>query len=249
MTKPRPKTGLPWIPYYVSDWAHATVHMTAAERGVFIRLIEHYWPIGRLPCDEVKLQRIAGVTPEEWVKVAPEVLAMFDTVNGELRHRMLDKLRKSAESKVKQAQAAGRKSAKARKTAQRTLNESKSFNESESESEPELEPESESHTLCAPSASECEQFWQAFWQAFPHTNQDNPKEKARHEFDKAVKKVPPEKIIEGAKRYAGEINRSTKLDKWRYVPQTWKWIAEKRWADDPSDPSKHGRGPMRLAAV
>jgi uncharacterized protein YdaU (DUF1376 family) len=109
--KPEP---LPYLPYYVADWAHATVHFTLAERGAFISLIEFYWPPGSLPNDETKLARLLRATPDEWAAVAPAVLGMFEPLDGELHNAKLDELRAKAAAKREQATAASRKGVEAR---------------------------------------------------------------------------------------------------------------------------------------
>jgi uncharacterized protein YdaU (DUF1376 family) len=233
---------LPYMPYYVADWSHKTARMTMLQRGAIIGLTEYYWTEHTLPNDDAQLIRLMRCTPDEWAAVKPAVMSLFQEDGDKLCSAELDAQLQDAGDRYSRnknrsfhaVEAKKRKRRGHKLVNQELVNESES--ESESDSESDSDPESHTHSAFTP--SECECLFAEFWLAFPHRDGENPKTPAWHKFCQALnQKVPPEKIIEGAKRYAGEINRSKKPDKWRYIPQTWRWLDEERWHDDPSDGS------------
>ena len=111
------KPALPWMKYFVGDWARLTVPMSIAERGAYQRLIEHYWTAGSLSSDEATIARIAGASPDEWAAVRSAVLEMFepDKGAGVWRCELLDDLRERQQAEYKQAVEAGRRGVEARR--------------------------------------------------------------------------------------------------------------------------------------
>ena len=65
-----------WMPMYWSDFKADTEHLGALETGAYMMLIGHYWNTGSLPNDDIKLARIARMTPEEWA-IAKSTIAEF----------------------------------------------------------------------------------------------------------------------------------------------------------------------------
>ncbi len=70
----------------------------------------------------------------------------------------------------------------------------------------------------------------AFWDAYPrHVG----KLDARHAWDRAVKRVKPKVLIDGATRFANDPNLP--LDK-NFIPHPSTWLNQGRWDDEPLPP-------------
>jgi len=111
------RASLPWMKYFVGDWAKLTAAMSIAERGAYQRLVEHYWTAGSLSSDEAAIARVAGASPDEWSQVRDAVLSMFeaDSQAGVWRCELIDDLREKQEREYRQQVEAGRLGAEARK--------------------------------------------------------------------------------------------------------------------------------------
>lgn len=97
------------MPLYIADYLADTGHLTAAEHGAYLLLIMHYWRMGSLPTDEVRLARIARMNADEWAVAMPSIASFF--TDGWKHGRIELELKKSADSYDKRA-AAGRKGGK-----------------------------------------------------------------------------------------------------------------------------------------
>lgn len=71
--------------------------------------------------------------------------------------------------------------------------------------------------------------FEAFWAAYPGRQGDNPKAPSAKLFSAAVKAgADPQEIIDAAKRFAISEHRNIGTP---YIPQTVKWLRNKRWLD------------------
>jgi uncharacterized protein YdaU (DUF1376 family) len=80
-------TERPWLPLYIADYLADTAHLSASEHGAYLLLIMHYWRIGRLPCDERQLARIARMTAREWANARDTIASFFDE---DWRHKRVE---------------------------------------------------------------------------------------------------------------------------------------------------------------
>lgn len=72
---------VPYMPLYVADYMADTAHLSTVEHGAYLLLIMTYWQRGeKLPNDDRKLARIAGLGPREWARVR-EVISEFFQVD------------------------------------------------------------------------------------------------------------------------------------------------------------------------
>lgn len=80
----------------------------------------------------------------------------------------------------------------------------------------------------------CASDFDIFWKEYPRRDGANPKEPARKLFEAAVRGgVPPSVIIAAAKRCAYVESKNVGTP---YIPQTVKWLRDKRWSDYPAIP-------------
>jgi len=114
----------PYMPLFVGDYIADTAHLSTAEHGAYLLLIMTYWQRGRpLPDDNQKLARIARMSEAEWSEARATIGEFFEIVDGEWRHRRVDREIAVAAEKSVKARAAARASANVRSaSAQRTLN-------------------------------------------------------------------------------------------------------------------------------
>jgi uncharacterized protein YdaU (DUF1376 family) len=69
---------VPYMPLYVADYQADTSHLTTVEHGAYLLLIMCYWQRReKLPDDDRKLARIAGVGPREWARIRPTISEFF----------------------------------------------------------------------------------------------------------------------------------------------------------------------------
>lgn len=67
-----------WYPHNIGDFDADTLHLSAAERGVYRTLLDWYYREERpLPDDDKALAAIARVTIEEWNPMAATIRAFF----------------------------------------------------------------------------------------------------------------------------------------------------------------------------
>jgi len=111
-----------WMPLFVADYLKDTRHLSGAEHGAYLLLLMHAWTNdGAIPDDDVRLARIACLTPKEWRAARDAVLAFWVYSDKGFRHKRVDQELARATANIEQRAAAGRASAEARKR-QRTGN-------------------------------------------------------------------------------------------------------------------------------
>ena len=75
-----------FMPLYGGDYLRDTMHLTAAEDGIYLRLLMHYWHAQRpLPTDQRKLEGIARIQDDAERAALKSVLAEFFPRDGEVR--------------------------------------------------------------------------------------------------------------------------------------------------------------------
>lgn len=96
-----------WMPMYWSDFKADTEHLGALETGAYMMLIGHYWNTGGLPNDDIKLARIARMTPEEWFSSKATIAEFFQ--DG-WRHKRIDaELSKNSDISERRSAAANKR--------------------------------------------------------------------------------------------------------------------------------------------
>lgn len=85
----------PWFPMYTTDFIAATMAMSSAEVGCYIRLLCYQWTNGGIPDDYEAAKRVAGDMTQPMWKV---LRCRFQDVDGVLVHPRLEQERVRMES-------------------------------------------------------------------------------------------------------------------------------------------------------
>lgn len=229
----------PWMPLYPADFLADTEHLTAAESGAYLLLLMHYWQRGQLPDDDARLTRIARMTEAEWRTARPVIAAFFEHP-GWKHGRVEDELAKAASISTKRRAAAEQRYGKEDET---SSNANAGANEDANEdtngvhlhtpspSPSQLQSESQDQDALARARDDD---FEKFWEVYPQRGGSNPKQPAFKRFQMAVKSgVPPDRIIDAARRYADEIRQKGDGGS-KFVAQSVRWLSEQRWVDYPA---------------
>ncbi|TIL56551.1 MAG: DUF1376 domain-containing protein [Mesorhizobium sp.] len=104
---------LHWMPLYIADYLADTTHLSTEEHGAYLLLIMHYWQQNGLPDDDVRLARIARLSPEQWDATRPALRPFF---GAGWFHSRVEVERAKAGWKFEKLSAAGKKGGRPRKT-------------------------------------------------------------------------------------------------------------------------------------
>jgi uncharacterized protein YdaU (DUF1376 family) len=99
------------MPLYIGDFIADTMHLSATETGIYIRLIMHCWQHGTIPRDPRKLALISHCDTRLWHKHEKTVLEFFDAVDASTVHhrRVTSELLRSDEISSKRKASAMQK--------------------------------------------------------------------------------------------------------------------------------------------
>jgi len=102
----------PYMPLYVDDYDAHTAHLSAAEDGVYMRLLRLCWrtPGCSLPNDPAWIARKVRLTPEQFDEIAQPVLDEFFRVS---RGRLVQKRLKAEYDDISRKKSARQKAGKA----------------------------------------------------------------------------------------------------------------------------------------
>ena len=105
--------GLPWFPFYASDWltAKKVRRLTWSQRGVYATLLAEQWVGGALPCDHTEVAALVGATPDD-VRAVLDA-CFFPAVEG-WKNERLEEVRAEQAAKSSALAKAGRKGGKAK---------------------------------------------------------------------------------------------------------------------------------------
>ncbi len=96
----------PWFPMYTQDFVSATMAMSSAEVGCYIRLLCYQWSNGGIPDDYEAAKRICGDLTQAMWKV---LRCRFEDHDGLLVHPRLESERVRMESVSTRRAAAARR--------------------------------------------------------------------------------------------------------------------------------------------
>jgi len=97
---------------YVADYTADVQHLTCEQDGAYWRLLRAMWRAGgSLPNQPQKLANICGLSLSRWTKIAPDVMDLFRSENGEITQKRLSAEIEKAKKKSEKRSEAGKKSA------------------------------------------------------------------------------------------------------------------------------------------
>ena len=80
-----------WYPWYPDLYEADTIHLTAAQDGVYRRLIDWYMRKRQPPPSHSQaIANISRISLEEWLSMEPVLMPFFKEENGFLRHKRCD---------------------------------------------------------------------------------------------------------------------------------------------------------------
>jgi uncharacterized protein YdaU (DUF1376 family) len=99
---------LPILPLRPQALLADTLHMSAEEFGVYVRLLCAMWLHGgKLPSDPAKLAKIGGVSKTKFMKISETILQPMTSAGGEIsQKRLTDTWLKVQELRRKKAEGA-----------------------------------------------------------------------------------------------------------------------------------------------
>ncbi len=247
----------PYLPLYVDDYDAATAHLTAAEDGVYSRLLRLCWrtPGCSLPNDDAWIARKIRLSAAEFAKVAKPVIEEFFSVQrGRLVQKRLkaeyENISRKKSARVNAGKMGG--AAKARKTKE-NVSSNATVLPAHTRAFPEPYPEPEKKeeaiaSLSPPKTPTYPEPFEAAWKAYPHVKGRSSKPKALgywRRLSPAIREALPSAVA----RYARD-GREPKAD--CGAPAMQRWLSEARYSDwmpDAESSSAGGWSDERWAAV
>lgn len=216
----------PFMQLYIGDYMADTRHLSTEQHGAYLLLLMTMWTHGaRLPSDQKKLARVAGLTPRKWAAAWEDLGAFFED-DGEwiTNPRMTKEYKKASEKSQKRADA-GSKGGRAKALKEKKSAQAKATHLPQHLPEP--EPYKRDTNVSLSSAREPDGF-EEFWNSYPHRGgAKRGKKDARKAWGKAVKSVPSQQIIDAAKSFHSDRKV---LD--GYAPDPATWLNAEGWEDD-----------------
>lgn len=207
---------IPWMALYPSDYLADTAHLTRAQSGSYMLLLMNYWQTGKaLDNTDDRLALVARMTPEEW-QVEKAILGEFFQIKrNKWTHKRVEveiqkvllKSTKNSESGKKGAQRRAETSSERQANAKRSLS------------------HTDTHTHTDKRKELVQISFERFWDVYPRKQ---GKAKAKIAFEKALKVIEIEALIEAVTRYAKDPNRQDQFTK---MPTT--YLNEQCWTDAP----------------
>lgn len=213
-------TSLPYMQLYVSDYLADTAHLTAKQHGAYMLLLMNYWQRGKaLDNTNERLSFVARLTAEEWQE-NKGVLEEFFIVEGSTwTHNRIELDLEKIREKSAKASFAARRSVVARGLSERSANAEQPLNHKEEDKEEEEDKDKRINIS---------NLFDEFWKVYPIKVGKGAAKKA---FEKALRVDPFDVILEGAKRYAADPNRSQ-----AFTAHASTWLNAQRWTDEPLPP-------------
>ena len=205
-----------WMPVYIGDLLKDTQDLSAAEFGAYHYLMYHYWcKKGDVDNNMATLRRVCKCSP----KVLERILQFFEQKNDKIYHKRLSEELQKAERQYNQKSEAGRASAakRASTAVEKPL---------PSRCHPSQSP-SQSQSVEIYNIDQTEVQFNQFWEIYPRKV---AKKKARKDFEKAVKRVGLEVLLEGVRNYIFYIEHENKEAEYIKHPST--WLNGEHWEDD-----------------
>ena len=234
-----------WFAFDIEAYDADTMHLTAAEDGVYSRLLRHYYRTRMpLPDDDRALAGIARIALAEWAPMAGTIRAFFQGVGGRLRPKRCDTELNQEDD------LASVRSDHARRAAEKrwALNRHAGSMPGASTEHPDAvlatclqdapdilkhatRPDQTSKkTTSAKSVAESFEPW---WSHYPRKLARGAAERA---YIRALTKTSPETLLAAVQRFASQCAGKDP----QYVPHAATWLNAERWSDEAPKPNGNG---------
>lgn len=233
---------------HIGDWWKSTVHLSDAERGIYLSLLLRYYDTEQpLPADRAAVYRLACARNADAMLAVDSIIDEFFVLQDDGWHN------KRADEEIAEYRAKSEKAKRSAEvrwnngrttTAQRTVcdgnaNAQRTHSEGNANHEPrttnqDKTPVAPKGARRAPSAKVLDPlvlslFEQDFWPAYPRKE---AKPKALEAFAKALPKA-----ADGCREILHGLERAKRSDQWlrnggQYIPHASTWLNQERWRDE-----------------
>lgn len=218
-------------PFYqidVNEHLVDTMHISLEAEAVYTRIKLFLWKSGgEMRFDDKKIAMMCRITQARFLKIWEEISSMFSLCDGMIfDEKMQEKLQKISEKSQKNSRngSLGGKAKSLRNNntglanASETLEYARAF---KPESELELELE-EKNTKKEKSSNEYTEEFEQFQNLYPKTHCS--KAEAFKAWKSAIKKAPPDKIIDGVHKYIASLEPGT-----TWIKHASTWLNKEGW--------------------
>jgi uncharacterized protein YdaU (DUF1376 family) len=230
-----------WFPFYPGDFARDTMHLTAEETGVYLRLLCHQWVKGSIPEDPARLQRITQANQETIDLVVEEYFPGHRNRRlEEERSRALEKREKARQSALKrwgtdqedtpghqEDQDANALRPQSEGTSERNASTTTTTTTSR-------KPATSSSHSSRPAKLVSDEMWERFKAIYPDRNGNQYWAKARDKAEQLLRAgVDWADIMAGARRYRAQLEATGRIGT-EFVKQAQFWLTPKEqlWTEE-----------------
>lgn len=220
---------LPYMRLYIADYLADTAHLSATQHGAYMLLIMNYWQTGRaLPANDVKLARIARMTPKEWAEHGPVLAEFFHDADGAWHHKRIEEELDAVRVKSDKARSARSQ----RKSYERRTNDP--TNDQQTVNHTDTDTDTDKKTDSARTALDRE-FEEQFWPEYPLKKSRGAAERA---YRTARRAADLETLLAALRRQKPGWTDP------QFTKHASTWLNGKCWLDDapsakPSAPDQH----------
>jgi uncharacterized protein YdaU (DUF1376 family) len=217
----------PAIPLWTDAYLGDTTHLTTLEHGAYLLLLITAWrsPDCRLPNDDKMLARYTKLSPAQWKRIKPMILAFFTVEDNYIyQGRLLDEL-DTVKRLTEQRSNAGKASALKRKNRGSTGVGTGSQRKSAPTPTPTPTPIKKDITLLNGASV----FFEKWWANYPRKK---GKDAAKKKMAAVLRsgKVTEAELLVGLENFNRDIERTRQEP--QFIVHGARWLNEGRWADE-----------------
>jgi uncharacterized protein YdaU (DUF1376 family) len=207
----------PYFMFHPAEYLADTPHLTTEQHGAYLLLLINYWQRGKaLDNSNERLSHVVKMPLDKWLEVKDSLAEYFEVDGDSWTHGRMEFDLQLVQAKSIMASYAGRKSGEARKgtTVERPFDEKGTTVQNAGTTV----HETLNHKRMNEQIKEQELVqisFERFWDVYPRKQ---GKAKAKSAFEKAIKSIEIEALIEAVTRYAKDPNRQDQFTK---MPETY----------------------------
>lgn len=214
----------PYFMFHPAKYLADTPHFTTEQHGAYLLLLINYWQRGKaLDNSDERLAHVVKMPLDKWLLVKDSLAEYFEIDGDSWTHGRMQFDLEMVQAKSIQASYAGRKSGEARKTTVDSEPIERPFNEKGTTVHETLNHKRMNKQIKEKDIVQIS--FERFWDLYPRKQ---GKTKAKIAFEKALKVIEIEALIEAVTRYAKDPNRQDQFTK---MPTT--YLNEQCWNDAP----------------